>query len=104
MPLALAETFNGGPVTCASFPTVDLFSPAAQAITGFATPPKEGWTISLNVHPRLAGLPVPSNARGEGVCAVALDGARGQVPDGARAPLEAFSVAGAHARQSRSDQ
>jgi hypothetical protein len=79
-PLALADTFNGGPVTCASFPTVDLFSPAAQAITGNATPPKEGWTISLNVHPRLAGSPVLANARVVGVCVAPRDAERGKLP------------------------
>jgi tetratricopeptide (TPR) repeat protein len=78
-PLALAETFNGGPVTCASFPTVDLFSPAAQAITGNATPPKQGWTISLNLHPRLAGSPVLANARVVGVCVAPRDAERGKL-------------------------
>jgi Tfp pilus assembly protein PilF len=89
-PLALAETFNGGPVTCASFPTVDLFSPAAQAITGFATPPKEGWMISLNVHPRLAGSPVLANARVVGVCVAPRDAERGKLPTVTLAQLKTF--------------
>jgi hypothetical protein len=90
-PLALAETFNGGPVTCASFPTVDLFSPAAQAITGFATPVKgDGWTISLNVHPRLAGAPVLANARVVGVCVAPRDAERGKLPTVTLEQLKTF--------------
>src|SRR4051812_15709236 len=89
-PLALADTFNGGPVTCASFPTVDLFSPAAQAITGNATPPKEGWTISLNVHPRLAGSPVLANARVVGVCVAPRDAERGKLPTVTLEQLKTF--------------
>jgi tetratricopeptide (TPR) repeat protein len=79
-PLGLAESFNGGPVTCASFPTVDLFSPAAQAITGNATQPKDGWTVSLNVHPRLAGAPLIQNARVVGVCVAPRDAERAKLP------------------------
>jgi hypothetical protein len=79
-PLALADGFNGGPVTCASYPTVDLFSPSAQAITGVATPPKDGWTISLNVHPRLAGAPVLSGGRVVGVCVAPRDAERAKLP------------------------
>ena len=79
-PLALADGFKGGAVTCASFPTVDLFSPAAQAITGTATPPKDGWTISLNIHPRLAGCPVLASGHVVGVCVAPRDAERGKLP------------------------
>jgi tetratricopeptide (TPR) repeat protein len=89
-PLGLAEAFNGGPVTCASFPTVDLFSPAAQAITGTALAPKEGWTISLNVHPRLAGSPVLANARVVGVCVAPRDAERGKLPTVTLEQLKTF--------------
>jgi hypothetical protein len=79
-PLALADAFNGGPVTCASYPTVDLFSPAAQAITGSATSPKDGWTISLNTHPRLAGAPVLAGGKVVGVCVAPRDAERNKLP------------------------
>src|SRR5262249_49684760 len=59
--LPLADSFAGGRVKCASFPSVDLFSPAATVIDGSATAPKEGWTVSLSLHPRLAGSPLLSN-------------------------------------------
>ena len=88
--LGLAESFNGGPVTCDSFPTVDLFSPAAQAISGIAPPPKEGWLISLNVHPRLAGAPVISNARVVGVCVAPRDAERGKLPTVTLEQLKTF--------------
>jgi tetratricopeptide (TPR) repeat protein len=79
-PLALADAFNGGPVTCASYPAVDLFSPAAQAITGSATAPKDGWTISLNMHPRLAGAPVLAGGKVVGVCVAPRDAERNKLP------------------------
>jgi len=79
-PLALADSFNGGPVTCASYPAVDLFSPAAQAITGSATAPKEGWTVSLNMHPRLAGAPVLAGGKVVGVCVAPRDAERNKLP------------------------
>jgi tetratricopeptide (TPR) repeat protein len=79
-PLALAESFNGGLVTCASYPTVDLFSPAAQSISGNASAPKEGWTISLNMHPRLAGGPVISGGKVVGVCVAPRDAERNKLP------------------------
>jgi hypothetical protein len=89
-PLGLADAFNGGPVTCASFPTVDLFSPAAQAITGNATAPKEGWLISLNVHPRLAGAPIIYNARVVGVCVAPRDADRAKLPTVTLEQLKTF--------------
>ena len=79
-PLALADAFNGGPVTCASYPAVDLFSPAGQAITGSATAPKEGWTISLNMHPRLPGGPVLAGGKVVGVCVAPRDAERNKLP------------------------
>jgi len=79
-PLALAESFNGGSVTCASYPTVDLFSPAAQSISGNATAPKDGWTISLNMHPRLAGGPVIAGGKVVGVCVAPRDAERAKLP------------------------
>jgi len=89
-PLPLADSFTGGPVTCASFPTVDLFSPAAQSITGVAQAPKEGWTISLNVHPRLAGAPVLANGKIVGVCVAPRDAERAKLPTVTLDQLKAF--------------
>ncbi len=89
IPLAVADTFAGGPVSCASFPAVDLFSPAAQAITGSAQAPKEGWTVSLNVHPRLGGAPVLSGGKVVGVCVAPRDAERGKLP---AVPLDALKA------------
>jgi tetratricopeptide (TPR) repeat protein len=79
-PLGIADAFNGGPVTCASFPSVDLFSPAAQSITGSATAPKDGWTVSLNTHPRLPGAPLMAGGKVVGVCVAARDAERNKLP------------------------
>jgi hypothetical protein len=80
-PLPIADAFNGGAVTCASFPTVDLFSPAAQAITGTSQPPKgEQWTVSLNLHPRLAGAPLLSGGKIVGVCVAPRDAEKTKLP------------------------
>jgi hypothetical protein len=81
-PLGLADSFAGGRVKCASFPSVDLFSPAAQAIDGSATPPKgEGWTVSLNLHPRLAGAPLLSGEnKVVGVCIAPRDAEKAKLP------------------------
>ncbi len=89
-PLSLADTFAGGAVTCASFPTVDLFSPAAQSINGSAAAPKEGWTISLNVHPRLAGAPILSGGKVVGVCVAAREAERAKLPAATLEQLKAF--------------
>jgi hypothetical protein len=89
-PLALADAFNGGPVTCASYPAVDLFSPAGQAITGSATAPKDGWTISLNMHPRLPGGPVLAGGKDVGVCVAPRDAERTKLPTVTLEPLKTF--------------
>jgi hypothetical protein len=79
-PLPVADAFKGGPVTCASFPTAELFSPTAQSIAGSATAPKDGWTVSLNTHPRLAGAPLISGGKVVGVCTAPRDAERNKLP------------------------
>jgi hypothetical protein len=78
--LPLADAFAGGPVTCAAFPAVDLFSPAAQVIAGAAAAPKDGWTVALNMHPRLAGAPLMSGGKVVGVCVAPRDADRAKLP------------------------
>jgi tetratricopeptide (TPR) repeat protein len=89
-PLPIADSFAGGAVTCASFPTVDLFSPAAQSINGSAAAPKEGWTVSLNIHPRLAGAPILSGGKVVGVCVAPREAERGKLPAATLEQLKAF--------------
>jgi hypothetical protein len=79
-PLPIADAFNGGAITCASFPTVDLFSPAAQTIAGAATAPKDNWTVALNLHPRLAGAPLIAGGKVVGVCVAPRDAERNKLP------------------------
>lgn len=88
--LTLADSFTGGPVTCAAYPTVDLFSPAAQSLSGSAGAPKEsGWTVSLSNHPRLAGSPLLSGGKVVGVCVAPRDAEKAKLP---AVPLEALKA------------
>lgn len=89
-PLALADTFNGGAIACAAFPTVDLFSPAAQSITGTAAAPKDNaWTVSLGTHPRLAGSPILSGGKVVGVVVAPRDAEKAKLP---AVPLDALKT------------
>jgi len=88
-PLALADSFAGGAITCAAYPTVDLFNPAAQLLTGTSAAPKEGapWKVSLGTHPRLPGSPILSGKTVVGVCIARRDAERAHLP---AIPLEAL--------------
>jgi hypothetical protein len=68
--LPLADAFTAGPITCISFPEVNLFDPAAAAIAGNiaalqGTPGK--FTVSLSRSPRLGGGPLLVNGKVVGV-------------------------------------
>jgi tetratricopeptide (TPR) repeat protein len=65
--MGLADQFNGGAVSCVSFPSVDLFSPSASTITGSAAMPKDGWRVHLAETPRLGGGPLLSGGKVVGV-------------------------------------
>jgi hypothetical protein len=79
--LPLADGFTSGAVTCPSFPTVDLFNPAPQVITGTAPAAKDGqWTISLAAHPRLAGAPIIAGGKVVGVCLASRDAEKTKLP------------------------
>lgn len=55
----LASTFAGGPVQAVGYPTVSMFLPEPQTITGTGAAQGPGdWRVSLQMHPRLAGTPV----------------------------------------------
>lgn len=58
IPLILANTFTGGAIQCAAYPTVNIFNPAAEPIPGTAKPPVGEWKVSLSRHPRLGGSPL----------------------------------------------
>lgn len=89
-PLSIADAFTGGPIACAAFPTVDLFSPAAQSITGTAAVPKDNaWTVSLGTHPRLAGSPILSGGKVIGVVIAPRDAEKTKLP---AVPLDALKT------------
>jgi tetratricopeptide (TPR) repeat protein len=92
VPLMLADGFAGGPISCATFPTADLFTPTGQKIAGNATAPKEGaeWTVSLNLHPRVAGCPILSGNKVVGVCVATRESDRSKLPSVSLAALKQF--------------
>jgi S1-C subfamily serine protease len=68
--LPLADAFTAGPVTCISFPEVNLFDPVAGAITGniaavTASPGK--FIVNLSRSPRLGGGPLLVSGKVVGV-------------------------------------
>ncbi len=65
--MGLADQFDGGTLSCVSFPSVDLFSPSAATITGSATMPKDGWHVHLSETPRLGGGPLLAGGKVVGV-------------------------------------
>ena len=78
--------FAGGTFQCVGFPTVSIFDPVAEAITGSAVAPKEGWTVRLSKHPRLGGGPLVANGKVVGVQLATRDADPTQIP---AAPLDA---------------
>ncbi|MEZ0264657.1 MAG: tetratricopeptide repeat protein [Phycisphaerae bacterium] len=98
VPVALADAFAGGAVTCAAYPVVDLFNPVPQLLGGTGAPPKGGvpWSVSLAQHPRLAGSPVLVGKQVVGVCVAPRDADKARLPAVPLAALKAF--AGADAR------
>jgi hypothetical protein len=85
--LPLADAFAGGTFQCVGFPTVSIFDPVAEAITGSAVAPKDGWTVRLSKHPRLGGGPLVAGGKVVGVQLATRDADPTQIP---AAPLDAI--------------
>jgi len=47
---------------------------------GSATAPKDGWTVALNTHPRLAGAPLIAGGKVVGVVTAPRDAERNKLP------------------------
>src|SRR5207247_1787859 len=43
--LGLASSYTSGPFQCVSFPTVNVFDPVPEVISGSGIAPKEQWTV-----------------------------------------------------------
>jgi hypothetical protein len=96
-PLAAAEAT--GAVSCVGFPKVSLFEPAKQTIAGRASAAsQEGWSVSLDSHPRLAGAPL-FDAAGAlcGVVAAERDDPAAKLPAVSASQIRAFLAADAPA-------
>lgn len=93
--LAVGEQFDGGPITCVGFPDDDLFQPKLRGMNGKASPvPAEqgekGWTVSLNIHPRLPGAPLFAEGHVVGVCLAPPDALPSELPAIPLAQLKPF--------------
>jgi hypothetical protein len=77
---SLGDNFPGGTVQCACFPTVDLFNPSMELLTGSTAAPKDSWTVKLPRHPRLAGSPLIAGLKVIGVVMADRDSPLDQLP------------------------
>jgi hypothetical protein len=82
IPLPIAPAFAGGAVQCAAFPTVNIFNPAAEPITGTikSAPNGSEWKVALNRHPRLGGSPLLSANKVVGVELASRESEAAQIP------------------------
>lgn len=81
MPLPLGSAFAGGAVQCAGYPTVNIFNPMSEPITGTAKPPAAAdWKVSLSRHPRLGGAPLIVQGKVVGVELATRDIDAGAIP------------------------
>jgi tetratricopeptide (TPR) repeat protein len=79
-PLPLADASAAGPVSCVSFPSVNIFDPTPERIDGTAPALKDEWTVRLLRHPRLPGGPLLSNGKVVGVELASRDADPARVP------------------------
>jgi hypothetical protein len=81
--LTVADSFNGGPVSCSCIPQENVFGPQPATLKGEAgPPPAQGkWVVNLADHPRLPGSPL-LNERNEvvGVVIAKRDDVRMRLP------------------------
>jgi S1-C subfamily serine protease len=62
--LGLSDSFAGGDVQCSAFPTVAIFSPTVEVLSGHAAaikPNDPKWLISFQRNPRLGGGPLSTS-------------------------------------------
>jgi hypothetical protein len=78
--LGLGTDFAGGAINCVSFPSVDLFQPAAASITGSAIAPRTPWHLRLGEPPRLPGGPILTNGKVVGVELAQRESDVGMIP------------------------
>lgn len=88
--LPVADAFAGGTLQCVSYPTVSIFESASEVIGGSSVPPKDGWAIRLNKHPRLAGGPIIAGGKVVGVCLASRDNDSSTLPSATLGTLKTF--------------
>jgi S1-C subfamily serine protease len=91
VPMALGSSFGGGAVQCASFPTVNIFNPAAETIAGTAkAPAASDWKVTLQRHPRLGGAPLLAGNKVIGVELAGRESDAAQIPAATLEQVKAF--------------
>jgi tetratricopeptide (TPR) repeat protein len=91
VPMVLGSSFGGGAVQCASFPTVNIFNPSAETISGTAKAPAAGdWKVTLQRHPRLGGAPLLAGNKVVGVELAGRETDPAQVPAATVQQIKAF--------------
>jgi tetratricopeptide (TPR) repeat protein len=88
--LALATDFRGGAIQCAAFPSVDLFNPTVEMISGSAPTPADGWKVRLGKQPRLPGAPLLALGKVVGVQLADRDSPSSALPAATLSQLRAF--------------
>ena len=78
-PIAVADTFDGGPVQCMSLTTVELFRPDASVIEGQAPRPGAKWVVRMIANPVMPGAPLLSGGKIVGVTFASHDTEPGAV-------------------------
>lgn len=63
VPLALGDAPAAGAATIISYPSVSVFDPAAESLSGTIATADGKWTARMTKHPRLAGGPVVAGGK-----------------------------------------
>jgi tetratricopeptide (TPR) repeat protein len=92
VPLPIGTAFAGGAVQCAAFPTVNIFNPAAEPITGMAKSAANGgeWKVALSRHPRLGGSPLLAANKVVGVELASRESDAAQIPAATLEQIKTF--------------
>jgi tetratricopeptide (TPR) repeat protein len=90
IPLILANSFTGGAIQCAAYPTVNIFNPLAEPIPGTAKAPVGEWKVTLSRHPRLGGSPLLAANKVIGVELASRETDPNQIPSATLETIKKF--------------
>ncbi|HEX8915080.1 MAG TPA: trypsin-like peptidase domain-containing protein, partial [Humisphaera sp.] len=89
--LLVGDSFAGGAVQCAAFPTPNLFEPEPEILAGSVViaKDKDEWTTRLGKHPRYSGAPLVAAGKVVGVELGSRDNDMTALPTASLAALKA---------------